>query len=147
MKPAKIVRDGQRCIETSVRVGFHSRQRCLFRREPVFAEGVRRIRTAGGIASLAHPVRVKSDLPAILPALCEAGLNAIEAYHSDHSSAETGLYLELARKYGLLVTGGSDFHGDAKPGVRLGSGCEGNLKIPDGLVRRLRAAVNVQART
>jgi len=119
----------------------------VFRREPVFAEGVRRIRTAGGIASLAHPVRVKSDLPAILPALCEAGLNAIEAYHSDHSSAETGLYLELARKYGLLVTGGSDFHGDAKPGVRLGSGCEGNLKIPDGLVRRLRAAVNVQART
>ena len=113
----------------------------------LFAEGVRRIRMAGGIASLAHPVRVKSDLPAILPELCKAGLNAIEAYHSDHSSAETGLYLELARKYGLLVTGGSDFHGDAKPGVRLGSGCEGNLKIPDGLVRRLRAAVNVQART
>jgi 3',5'-nucleoside bisphosphate phosphatase len=117
----------------------------VYRREPTLAEAVRQIRRAGGIASLAHPVRVKSDLPAILPELCAAGMNALEAYHSDHRPAETARYLELARKYDLLVTGGSDFHGDVKPGVRLGSGCEGNLKIPHDVVTRMRAAGNIQA--
>jgi 3',5'-nucleoside bisphosphate phosphatase len=110
------------------------------RLEPSFAEGVERIRNAGGIASLAHPVRVREDVAAAMPELCDAGLNAIEAYHSDHTPEDTAQYLELARRHGLLVTGGSDFHGDAKPGVRLGSGCGGNLKIPDGLVEQLRAA-------
>jgi predicted metal-dependent phosphoesterase TrpH len=57
----------------------------VFRREPQFAEGVARIRAAGGIASLAHPVRVKGDIAALMPELCASGLNAIEAYHSDHS--------------------------------------------------------------
>ena len=93
----------------------------VYRREPTFAEGVRRIREAGGIASLAHPVRVREAVPPLMPELCDCGMNAIEAYHSDHTPADTELYLELARKYGLLVTGGSDFHGDAKPGVRLGA--------------------------
>jgi hypothetical protein len=72
--------------------------------------------------------------------LCAAGLNAIEAYHSDHSARETELYLGLARRYGLKVTGGSDFHGDLKPGVRLGSGCEGNLNIPREVLEQLRQA-------
>src|SRR5262249_25673681 len=86
------------------------------RLETEFTEGVERIRRAGGIASLAHPVRVREDVPSIMPELCSAGMNAIEAYHSDHTPANTNLYLKLARKYGLLVTGGSDFHGDVKPG-------------------------------
>ncbi len=111
----------------------------VYRREPQFAEGVAKIREAGGIASLAHPIRVKGDVPALMPELCGAGLNAIEAYHSDHAPMDTALYLDLARQYGLRVTGGSDFHGEVKPGVRLGSGCEGNLHIPADLVDRLRA--------
>jgi len=115
----------------------------VYRREPTFAEGVARIREAGGIASLAHPVRVKTDVPAVMPELCECGLNAIEAYHSDHSDADTELYLGLARRYGLLVTGGSDFHGAAKPGVMLGRGANGNLKIPADLVEQLRAGQRV----
>jgi len=112
----------------------------VYRREAQFGEGVKIIRDAGGIASLAHPVRVKGDIPALLPELCDVGLNAIEAYHSDHSPADTELYLQLARHYGLLVTGGSDFHGAVKPGVTLGRGCNGNLKIPEDLVDQLRAA-------
>ena len=64
--------------------------------------------SAGGIASLAHPVRVQGDVPALMPELCDAGLNAIEAYHSDHTAQDTQLYLDLARHYGLRVTGGSD---------------------------------------
>jgi len=111
----------------------------VYRREPLFAEGVAHIRNAGGIASLAHPVRVKGDVAALMPELLDAGLNAMEAYHSDHTASDTALYLGLARKYGLLVTGGSDFHGTVKPGVNLGTGCQGNLSIPEDLLEKLRA--------
>lgn len=111
----------------------------VYRREPEFTEGVEKIRQAGGIASLAHPVRVNGNVPALMPELRAAGLNAIEAYHSDHDVNDTNRYLELAKEYGLLVTGGSDFHGEVKPEVKLGTGCGGNLKIPDDLVTRLRA--------
>src|ERR1019366_3694083 len=79
-------------------------------------------------------VRVKGDVPALMPELCASGLNAIEAYHSDHTPKDTELYLGLARRYGLHVTGGSDYHGAIKPNVRLGS-----LHVPDDLVDRLRA--------
>jgi hypothetical protein len=110
----------------------------VYRREPQFVEGVQRIRAGGGIASLAHPVRVRGDLPALLPALCDAGLNAIEVYHSDHSPQQTEFYRSLAERHGLLITGGSDFHGSAKPGIMLGAG-RGNLQIPYHLLENLRA--------
>jgi hypothetical protein len=73
-----------------------------------------------------------------MPELCDAGLNAIEAYHSDHRPEDTQLYLELAAKHRLMITGGSDFHGEVKPGVELGTGCGGNLRIPPDLVAQLR---------
>jgi len=111
----------------------------VFRREPQLAEAVERIRNVGGIASLAHPVRVKGDVPSLIPELCAAGLNAIEAYHSDHSPADVATYLELAARYNLLVTGGSDFHGDVKPGIRLGVG-DGTLHVPREIYERLRTA-------
>jgi 3',5'-nucleoside bisphosphate phosphatase len=112
----------------------------VYRREPQFSEGVERIRKAGGIASIAHPVRVRGDFPSLLPELCDAGMNALEAYHSDHSPQNTAFYLSLAERYGLMVTGGSDFHGAAKPDINLGTGNRGNLKIPENLVEKLREA-------
>ena len=87
-------------------------------------------------------MRVNGNVPVLMPELCAAGLNAIEAYHSDHGARETDLYLALAEQYGLLVTGGSDFHGEVKPGVHLGTGCGGNLQIPRDLLERLRASRN-----
>jgi hypothetical protein len=51
------------------------------------------------------------------------------------------MYLGLAKQYGLLVTGGSDFHGAAKPGLRLGTGRGGNLKIPADLFEKLHSHV------
>ena len=110
----------------------------VYRREPQFAEGVSRIRAAGGIASLAHPVRIEGDVTALLPELCAAGLDAIEAYHSDHAPQETELYLDLARRHGLKVTGGSDFHGAFKPEVMLGTGHHGNLRVPREVLEQLR---------
>lgn len=64
----------------------------------------------GGIASLAHPGRLGRD--ELIPVLAEAGLPCIEAYHSSHDAETTDRYRCLARRYGLTVTGGSDFHGD-----------------------------------
>jgi predicted metal-dependent phosphoesterase TrpH len=58
---------------------------------------------------MAHPGVTRTD--ELIPALADAGLDAIEAYHTDHSPEDTARYLALARQLGLSVTGGSDFHG------------------------------------
>jgi len=76
-------------------------------------EVVALIRAGGGIASLAHPGYTKQDL--VIPALVEAGLQAIEAYHSSHDSDTTARYVALAGRLDLAITGGSDYHGE---GVR-----------------------------
>ena len=119
----------------------------VYRHEPTFAEGVAVVRRAGGIASLAHPTRVHGDVEEMMPELCAAGLSAIEAYHSDHTPAETAYFVELARRYDLLVTGGSDFHGEAiKPGVKLGSGYQGNLSVPPDVMEHLRNGAATSSR-
>jgi len=121
-----------------------SAQAYVYRHEPEFAEGVAAVRQAGGIASLAHPTRVAGDVAEMMPELCAAGLNAIEAYHSDHTAAETEYFVGLARGHGLLVTGGSDFHGElVKPGVRLGSGYQGNLRVPPEVMAHLRNGAGI----
>jgi 3',5'-nucleoside bisphosphate phosphatase len=75
------------------------------------------VHAAGGIVSIAHPGRTQIDDR--LTALRDAGLDALEAYHSDHDDAAVARYAALAGELGLLVTGGSDFHDPAsalKPG-------------------------------
>jgi len=112
------------------------------RQEPELPTGIRRIAAAGGVSSIAHPIRLGYRDPAQLRALVSdmrnAGLGAIEVYHSDHRPADVEQYLKLAREFDLAVTGGSDFHGEVKPGIRLGSGAGGNLNIPRSILDRLR---------
>jgi hypothetical protein len=67
------------------------------------------IRQAGGISSMAHPGVTGTD--DLIPALAAAGLDALEVYHTDHAPDGTARYLALARRLGLAVSGGSDFHG------------------------------------
>jgi predicted metal-dependent phosphoesterase TrpH len=97
-------------------------------------EAIRIVRAAGGVTSLAHPGRV---VPVndpledhVFRELTDAGLTAVEAYHSDHSAEDTRHYLQIAERFGLVTTGGSDFHGEAKPNFELGRGVNGNLRIP-----------------
>lgn len=71
---------------------------------------VRLIADAGGISSLAHPGLLRQD--ALIPRMVRAGLTAIEVYHSKHSAAAVQRYTTMAAKYGLALSGGSDFHGD-----------------------------------
>lgn len=109
------------------------------RREPQFQEGVEWIRAARGIASIAHPVRLRQNLRDVIAELCSNGMNGIEAYHSDHSAHDIETFLNVAKCYGLAVTGGSDYHGTVKPGIRLGVG-RGSLCVPDELIPRMREA-------
>jgi predicted metal-dependent phosphoesterase TrpH len=118
-------------------------QAAVERDEPSLADGIQWIRAGGGIPVLAHPVRLPqrdlASLETLLAGLVYAGLQGIEVFHSDHSAADTALYLSLARRFRLLVTGGSDFHGENKPAVRLGTGINQNIKVPLALLEKMRA--------
>ena len=63
----------------------------------------------------------------------------LEVYHSEHSTSARAHYEKLAQDLGLAPTGGSDFHGDVKPNVRLGEGIAGNVRVPRAFVDGLRA--------
>lgn len=75
-------------------------------------EAVRIIRECGGIPVIAHPGGMKDD--AIIPSLADDGVEGIEVYYSSHTPAEVRRYLEVAGRYGFLITGGSDCHGSMK---------------------------------
>jgi predicted metal-dependent phosphoesterase TrpH len=78
------------------------------------------IHDAGGIASLAHPGLLRRD--EWIPRFADAGLDALEVYHSKHDAAATERYRQLARTVGLAVSGGSDYHADDAHGpAALGS--------------------------
>ncbi len=108
-------------------------------------EAITRILEGGGVTSLAHPVRVaKNDwekLAGYVSDFADMGLRAIEVYHSDHSPENVAYYKRLAEKFGLGITGGSDFHGANKPAISLGTGMRGNLCVPDELLEVVRAKV------
>ncbi len=111
---------------------------------PFVAAAIERVLVAGGLPVLAHPIRLGLRDPKaeenFIRELRDAGLRGIEVFHSDHRPADMERYAALARKYNLLVTGGSDFHGDVKPQISLGTGHNGNLNIPMAVLNDLRRA-------
>jgi predicted metal-dependent phosphoesterase TrpH len=94
-------------------------------------EAIKLIEDIKGISVLAHPYTIRDQ--ELIPWLVDCGLKGIEVYYPEHSPTQTVYYENLAKKYNLLVTGGSDYHGEIKPGVQLGS-----LKVPYELVERLK---------
>jgi 3',5'-nucleoside bisphosphate phosphatase len=97
-------------------------------------EAVELIHQAGGLAVMAHPGLNRTD--EIIPALVEAGMDGIECFHTKHSPVMAGRYLELAGKFHLLVTGGSDCHGFSKNKPLIGT-----VKLPYEHVEKLKAKV------
>ena len=89
------------------------------------------VRSLGAVPVLAHPFLKldEAQLRILLPEAREAGLAAMETEYVSFDPETTALARTLARQYGLLESGGSDFHGDNKPGIRLGVG-RGNLRVP-----------------
>ncbi len=88
------------------------------------AEALDMIRQAGGVPVLAHPFTLGlGSAQALKEAFQDfqaMGLAGVEVFYADHTPEQEALYLRLARELGLLVTGGSDFHGDNKPDIGLG---------------------------
>jgi predicted metal-dependent phosphoesterase TrpH len=102
-------------------------------------EGIEAIINAGGIPVLSHPKHLNitnGELEKTLIDLVGYGLIGIEAYYVDNTFIETGYHLRLAKKFNLLITGGSDFHGSTKPDIEVGIGY-GNLKVPYELLEQL----------
>ncbi len=96
------------------------------------AEAITFLRSIHALPVLAHPfLNLTEDaLRAALPDLMEAGLVAMEVQHSTYDDETITRAKAVADEFGLLYSGGSDFHGEPKPDVRLGVG-KGNLDIPD----------------
>ncbi len=113
---------------------------CFIPREKVTPmQAVKLIRQAHGVPVLAHPpLYHMSDarLEGLVDTLADCGLAGIEALYSTYTAGEEAHMKSLARQYGLLITGGSDFHGSNKPDIDLGTG-RGNLHVPDSILEDL----------
>ncbi len=96
-------------------------------------EIIQMIRGLGGVVVVAHPG--VSGLDEHIDYFVSLGLQGLEAYHADHTPEQVEHYLELAKRLGVIVTGGSDYHGE---GVRETTvGCN---KVPDWVLDRLKQA-------
>ncbi|MBU0944907.1 MAG: PHP domain-containing protein [Proteobacteria bacterium] len=103
-------------------------------------EAIGLIVRAGGIAVLAHPVQVDktlNSLPALLAVLKDFGLEGIETFYPTQSKKMRKKIRQLADVFDLVLTGGSDYHGDIRPGTRLAGG--NNVFVPPGLLDKMKA--------
>lgn len=103
-------------------------------------DAVKLILSAGGVPILAHPVlyHMSDDvLDALTAQLAQAGLAGLEAVYSTYTAFDERRMRALAKKYGLLVSGGSDFHGANKPGLDLGTGY-GSLYVPYSILQDIK---------
>lgn len=106
-------------------------------------DAIRVVREAGGLAMLAHPaiIDAKLDTVAELVRLFKpVGLSGIEAYYPTHTRKQTKTLLDLAAEQGLLVCGGTDFHGDTRHGAPLG-GTTATVRVPLTVYDQLKAAL------
>jgi predicted metal-dependent phosphoesterase TrpH len=126
----------------------HNKPAYVHRRRISAEEGLQLIHGAGGLAFLAHPgvyalpPRITENM---VYKLARAGLDGVEVYYSDHLPTDTAFLQRLVEEYDLLATGGTDFHGYAKPGIEVGVG-RGDLHVPYELVVRMKARLGARAR-
>ncbi len=102
-------------------------------------EAIAFIRAAGGLAVLAHPIQVDktlSVLNSLLPLLKTYGLNGIETYYPSQKKKMQKRIRKFAEKSDLFLTGGSDYHGDIRPGTRLAGGH--NVYVPPELLEKMK---------
>ncbi len=106
-------------------------------------ESIHFINEAKGVAVLAHPNTLNmngySELETLILQLVKKGLKGIEVYYPEHSPVEVTQYETLAKKHGLFITGGTDYHGIEKNGLDIGVG-RGEMRLPYSIVENLKAA-------
>ena len=117
--------------------------RCYVPREKIDPfEAVRLIQLGGGVAFFAHPVLCHMNfdrLKRFIRDLKDCGLTGIEAIYSANSSGDERNLKQIAKDYNLLISGGSDYHGENKPYIKLGVG-RGNLHIPNEILDHIKKA-------
>jgi hypothetical protein len=103
-------------------------------------DAIKIIRKSGGVPVIAHPglIRPLKDTPfeVLISGMKEMGLGGIEVFYPQHSPEKTAYYARLAEQFGLMVTGGTDFHGSVKPDIQLGKG-KGDFHVPYSAVEPL----------
>lgn len=107
-------------------------------------DAIAMIHRAEGLAVLAHPLLYRMDMDGVrtlIELLKEQGLDGLEAIYSMNSGRDEQRLRELATAYGLMITGGSDFHGVLKPHIGLGTG-RGDLYVPEEILTSLIHAAN-----
>lgn len=105
-------------------------------------EAIRLARASGGVAVIAHPHTLgvaAEDFRTAFEELAASGLGGIEAYYAEYSPPLRAHLAGICDAMGLIATGGSDYHGDYKPGLHIGVG-RGDLRVPDEAVEQLAAA-------
>lgn len=105
------------------------------------------IHQAGGVSVLAHPATIympEDQLKGLVRGLAEFGLGGIEAYYAEHHPENIERFKGWAQEFGLICTGGTDYHGGNTPDLRLGCGF-GQLCVPDEALDHLKAAVPVRS--
>jgi len=95
------------------------------------------VRDAGGVTILAHPGTLNRDH--LIPAWARRGLDGIEVWHSKHDAAAIERYRGYSHLHGLLMTGGSDYHGERTPGVVIGS-----VPVPDEILPPIDAVLRTR---
>jgi len=112
------------------------------------ADSIALIHNAGGAAVLAHPYQLKlpteTEVEQMIGELAELGLDGVEALYSRHSVSQRARYSEIAASHGLVVTGGSDYHGTYKPDIDIVTGL-GDLEVPYELLEHLRERAKLSA--
>ncbi len=106
------------------------------------AECIDLIHAAGGVSVLAHPATIylpDDQLRGLIKGLKERGLGGIEAYYAEHKPENIEKFCHWAAEFGLICTGGTDYHGANTPDIRLGTGF-GQLRVPDEALDQLKAA-------
>lgn len=100
---------------------------------------IKKIKSVGAIPVIAHPLKEFNafELDEFLSEAKDWGLAGMECFHSEFTEEMTKTACELADKFRLLKSGGSDFHGEVKPGISLGIG-RGNLRIPCEIYEKLK---------
>lgn len=115
---------------------------CFIPRDKITpAQAVELILQAGGVPILAHPVLYgmgDAHLEVLIHELKEVGLKGIEAIYSSYTPGDERKIRLLAKKYGLILSGGSDFHGSNKPGLDLGVGF-GSLFVPEDILDNIKS--------
>ncbi len=114
------------------------------------AEAIHLINDARGVAVLGHPntlgINGARELENLIIGLIKQGLKGIEVYYPEHSSSEVIQYKALAERYGLIMTGGTDYHGIEKENIDVGVG-RGEMRLPYSMVEALKRTKDESSRS